>query len=542
MAMFELLLPDSDRMSVVSVSFADGNQRIVLELETTACDSACPLCHQKTTRVHSWYRRYLADLPWAGIPVALWLKVRRFFCCNAHCARVIFCERLPGVATAWARRTGRLAEALRRIGLALGGAAGARLAAALKMKAGIDLILTLIRRGRPTKTPLPRVLGVDDWALRKGQRYGTILVDLERSEIVDLLADRSAETLTAWLQVHPGVEIVTRDRSQTYADAIKAGAPAAIQVADRWHLLKNLTELVFKILQQEHSFIQKRLVSTAKQCAGDMVLSEAVLSAGSDRLTASQQRHKAAIALARQLHRQGWTQKAIAYHLSLHPKTIRRYLQASMPEVTRRRKKHLLLTPYKDYLLKRWNEGCHNATQLFREIQPLGYPGEVTIVRDYARQLRRASGLPPGVRSRDGRHLASDPTERAPSLRTLAWFIVQQPTRCTVEAERLLARLSADHPKLAMTIRLARAFVAMVRQRQPEQLDAWLIQASESGFRNWQHFAAGLRQDEAAVRAALTHTWSNGPTEGHVNRLKAMKRAMYGRANLDLLRLRLVEA
>ena len=540
--MFELLVPDSDRMNVVSVAVVGKNERIVVELEANASDSVCPLCHQKTTRVHSWYRRALADLPWADIPVTISLKVRRFFCSNVDCTRMIFCERLPSVATAWARRTERLAETQRRIGLALGGAAGARLAAALKMQVGIDLMLGLIRRHHPTKTPGPRVLGVDDWALRKGQRYGTILVDLERGTIVDLLADRSASRLTTWLQTHPGVEIVTRDRSQTYADAIQAGAPAAIQIADRWHLLKNLSEVVFKILQQEHSVIQQRLEFAAKRGAGHPELTEAVLSAGSEQLTPSQQRRKAGIALARQLHRQGWTQKAIAYRLNVHPKTIQRYLRTSTPNVTRRRKKRLLLTPYKNYLLQRWNEGCHNATQLFREIRLQGYLGAVTIVRDFVQQLRRASGLPPGVRSRDGRHLDEDPTRRPPSLRTIAWLIVQPPERWTAETEKRLAQLSADHPKLAVTIRLARAFAAMVRQRQPEQLDAWLRQASDCSFRSWRNFAAGLRQDEAAVRAALAYSWSNGPTEGHVNRLKAVKRAMYGRAKLDLLRQRLVAA
>ena len=540
--MLELLIPDSDRMHVVGISVAEGNEHIVVELEANSHETTCPLCHQKTTKVHSWYRRSLADLPWADVPVSISLKVRRFFCCNADCARLIFCERLPKVAPAWARRTERLAEAQRGIGLALGGAAGARLAAALKMQAGIDLVLTLIRRGCPTVASAPRVLGVDDWALRKGQRYGTILVDLERGTIVDLLADRSAETLTEWLKTHPGVEIVTRDRSQTYAEAIQAGAPAAVQVADRWHLLKNLSEVVFKILQQEHSVIQQRLEFAAKRGAGHPELTETVLSIGSDQLTPSQQRRQAGIALARQLHRQGWTQKAIAARLNVHPKTIRRYLCAATPDVIRRRRKRLLLTPYKRYLLRRWNEGCHNATQLFREIQLQGYPGQVSIVRDFAQRLRRASGLPPGVRSRDGRHLGNDPTERPPSLRALAWSIIQPPERWTAATEKLLVQISADHPKLATTIRLARMFAAMVRQRQPEQLDTWLRQAGESGFRSWRTFAAGLRQDKAAVSAALVYAWSNGPTEGHVNRLKAVKRAMYGRAKLDLLRQRLVAA
>lgn len=159
-----------------------------------------------------------------------------------------------------------MAKAQRAIALALGGAAGARLASALVMKAGIDLLLNLVRRRGGLEQATPRVLGVDDWAKRKGQNYGTILVDLERREIVDLLADRTAETLIEWLRKHPGIEIVTRDRSQTYADAIQQGAPDAVQIADRWHLLKNLTDAVFKILQQEYKTIKKLLEPFYTRC------------------------------------------------------------------------------------------------------------------------------------------------------------------------------------------------------------------------------------------------------------------------------------
>jgi transposase len=169
-----------------------------------ADQSTCPVCNQKTSKVHSRYNRHLADLPWADVPVSICLEVRRFFCQNDNCPRVIFRERLPGVVMPWARRTESLAKAQRAIGLALGGAAGTRLSALLMMKAGIDLLLSLIRRIAHSERPSPRVLGVDDWAKRHGQSYGTILVDLERGEIVDLLADRTAETLTQWLSERPG--------------------------------------------------------------------------------------------------------------------------------------------------------------------------------------------------------------------------------------------------------------------------------------------------------------------------------------------------
>jgi transposase len=198
------------------------------------------------------------------------------------------------------------------------------------------------------------------------------------------------------------------------------------------------------------------------------------------------------------------------------------------------------LDAFKPYILKRWNEGCHNATQLFREIQPQGYAGKITIVRDFAHQLRHASGLPPGTRYQGGKVLDTDPTRRPPTPRSLAWSIVRRPDERFEDDELLLEQLSEGYPKLERTINLAREFAATIRQRQVDNLDSLLERADESGYQTWRNFAAGLCQDYAAVRAALQLNWSNGPTEGHVNRLKCLKRQMYGRAKDDLLRKRII--
>lgn len=541
--MFELLFPDSEQVRCDGISVREEDRQIFLDLAANADDAACPLCNKKSRKVHSRYRRHLADLPWADVPVSISLQARRFFCPNDNCPRVIFCERLPGVVAPWARRTERLARAQRAIGLALGGAAGARLSAILMMKAGIDLLLNLIRRMGKLEKPPPRVLGVDDWAKRRGHSYGTILVDLERGEIVDLLADRTGETLAAWLKERPDIEIVTRDRSPTYAEAIQEGAPQAVQVADRWHLLKNLSDTVFKILQQEYVVIKQQLTQlaeTEQQADGLAELVQCLLSDSMDELTPAEQRRKERIESTRKLSRHGWTQKDIARHLNIHPKTVRRYLRTAVPEARRHDRGTGVLDPFKEYILNRWNEGCHNAAQLFREIQRRGFPGKASTVRDFVRQLRRASGLPPGVRCQNGRLLDTNVMKRPPTLRALTWLIVKQQDKRSEEDEEVLVHMSAGQPKLVTTIELAQEFAAIVRQRQPEKLEEWLKQASDSGYQAWRNFAARLQQDCEAIRAALLYSWSNGPTEGHINRLKCLKREMYGRAKLDLLRERLV--
>jgi transposase len=531
-------------------------------MEALPTTAQCPKCLQVSIRIHSRYRRKLADLPWANIPVRTEISVRRFFCDNPECARRIFSERLTTIAAPWARRTQRLADTQRQIGLAAGGSAGASLCQALGCPAEVDLLLNLVRTLTLPQSLTPLVLGVDDWAKRKGQSYGTILVDHERKCVVDLLDDRSPETLAKWLRSHPGVAIVTRDRAESYAQGIREGAPEALQVADRWHLLKNLTEAVTKIFHDHQSAIQHQLRSVAASVGstdgahpGEPATKAAQIEAipganatatpapvdeSPKSLTAAADRRGQRAAEAHALRQKGWKVKAIARQLNCHPKTISRYLRRQLPLLPRRTTRSTKLDAFKGYLLERWNDGCHNASQLFREIEAKDYAGSITLVRTFAVALRCASGLAPSSRQLGGRIIARDEIRRPPTCRHLAWLTAQSTNRLGEGDQQTLSLVSDINPTLKTTVELAQQISMMVCKHQPDGFDQWLDQAAQTGISALRSFANGLRNDYAAVRAALTLIWSNGRTEGFVNRLKAVKRQSYGRAKLDLLRCRML--
>ena len=515
-----------------------------ITIATSSCQhsASCPECGVLSQHVHSHHSRALSDLPWQGRPVTLRVQARRFRCRNPSCTRQTFAECLADVATRSARRTGRLGDLQCHLGLALGGEAGARLAERLAMPTSADTLLRLVcKAGTGAEPPpTPRVLAVDDWAWRRGHYYGTILVDLERNTVVDLLPDRQADTLAGWLRQHPGIEIVARDRAGAYADGVRQGAPDAVQVTDRWHLLRNLGDAVRSVIDCQHAAVRRAARQASEQAAALPATAPVAEpdspkpSAAAKRSQASRARRHARYEEAARLRAAGASISRIAAQLGADRKTVRRWLRAGGAPLWRKPPRVSVLAPYRDRLERRWTEGCRNAALLWQELVDLGFPGRPGTVRSWAGQRRRSE--PQTSVGRSGAGVAS---EQPLSARQIARVLMAD-TAALPEAEQaFISCLLAQVPGLADGIAVAKRLNKLLRHESREKLGGVLDAAVGTPL---EEFAASLRRDLAAVQAALDLPWTTSPAEGQINRIKMLKRTMYGRAGFPLLRARVLHA
>jgi len=525
--------------------FRTDRSSITAVMASRSTNASCPLCGIPSSRVHSRYVRILADLPWHDVAVFVHLTVQRFFCETAGCARRIFAERLPGIVAPYARRTARLSEALEFIGFVLGGEAGARVLRRLAMCGSPDTLLRAVRRATLPEPAIPRILGVDDFAFRRGRRYGTLLVDLERRCRVDLLPDRTAETLASWLRERPGVEIIARDRAGAYADGIAQGAPQAVQVADRFHLAKNLGDTLYDLFnrQRRHLPMVTRRSPLGAVREGDgqettggaspLATSQAQKQGQCKRRDQRLERYQHLMAL----RERGASVQEAAHRVGIGKRTANRWIAAGrFPERKIRQRTASTIDTYTDYIQRRWDEGCRNRTQIWREICEQGYEGSYPSVYQYLVRVQAGAVTPAGAT------LAPGAARRRLSPRQAVWLLLRPEDTLDADDCTLLAELQHVCKDAAAAHPLAQDFLALLRERKHDEFDHWVTAAQESGLPELERFALGLRRDAAAVRAALSVEHSNGQTEGQVNRLKVIKRAMYGRGNFDLLRQRVLHA
>jgi transposase len=525
------LLPHLAGLLVDRVISAAGG--VVIEARCGSAGAACPACGAWSSQVHSGYARTVADGPAGGLPVLIRLRVRRFFCGNASCAAVTFAEQADGLTGRYLRRSLPLRGLLAQIGLVLAGRAGARLAAILAVPVHRTTLLRLVAElPEPVISAAPEVTGIDDFAFKRGRVYGTVLVDVATGKAVDLLPDREAATVAAWLAAHPGAKVICRDRAGGYADAARQGAPEAIQVADRWHLWHNLGEYVEKAVAAHRGCLtpssdarKDDRPGTAGPPAGAEGLRDVC---GRERRLVARtgDRHAAVHSLLAAGH----SERAAAQILSLSRGTVHRYAAAAtvgelLGKATSR---HSKLDRYKPYLRKRWNEGITSAAALHAELQAKGWQGSVQAVQRYVRPFRAMTAAPP-------------PGPVVPATRQITRWLLTRPAVLNDDEQALLAAVLRTCPHLNALAGHVRSFAEMMGRRQGQQeLEGWLTQIEAGDLPELRSFANGIRRDQQAVTAGLTLPYSSAAVEGTVTKIKMLKRQTYGRASFNLLRKRVI--
>lgn len=506
-------------------------------------EAACPACATVSRQVHGGYERRLADLPTGGRPVEIRVWMQRFCCTHAGCPRRTFVTQIDGLTSRSCRRSLSLQRMLTDIAVFLAGRPGARLAARFRIAVSRSSMLRLL-----SSVPLPAVaavgeVGIDDFAFRRGQNYGTLVIDMDSHHPIDVLPDRSTETTRDWLSEHLPITLICRDRAGAYAEAARTGAPDAVQVADRWHLWHNLAETIEKIVRRNRGTLAEP--ATAPMTDGDnakpsderddeLLATQRVTDDGTAAVvvpgrlvTRTMERHAAVHALLDA----GRSLSAVSRELHLDLHTVRRFARAAEVEDLlgkARQRRDSVLDEFKPYLHQRWNEGVTNAETLTQEIVALGYRGSDKTVRRYLHPLR-AAGAP-----------APSPVPLPPTVRQVTGWLTRRPEDLADTDTTALQGITARCPALAATYDLVREFAKMLTQRHGEQLGNWMDRVEAEGEPELRAFTASLRRDLDAVTAGLTLPQSSGAVEGNVTRVKAIKRQMYGRAGFDLLRRRVL--
>lgn len=485
----------------------------------------CPECGSHSSRIHSYYYRQVKDLPVFGKGVIMKLKSRKFYCDNDVCCRKIFVERFPIHFSLYQRVTDRLREKLLKVALLMGGNPGAVLCQTLNIETSSSSLIRYIHKEKTNQPLSPTHIGIDDWAYKKGHTYGTAIVDLKKRSVIDLLPDRESCSVEKWLADHPGIKVVTRDRFSNYSKGVSMGAPTCKQVADRWHLLKNLGDAVKKLLERKRQELRRaevaRISKRQKKNPAETTFILEAKESPSKRMAQMQEIKK--------LIASGVGIRTIAQTIGMSRNTVRKYIHLDEPPNKKRPGSEIL--KYADYFKRRIQEVPNIETiQLWREIKNKGYKGSRSVVYEFLKMYTRSKNKAP---------IQYIPQQSwTPSKVSL--LLYRDEDELSMGDRQLIHKLKKKSPDIEIAHQLVQRFKLLMLKKSGNLLKGWINQAMKCPIHELRAFSKGLLTDFKAIKNAFSLKWSNGPVEGQINKLKTIKRQMYGRAGFSLLRKRII--
>jgi transposase len=521
----ELMFGGSEIFEVITAEKEDG--KVLIYVRSKQSGSFCPNCNELSSRIHSYYTRRIMDLPMVGTQTWLILNARKFYCLNVNCIRKVFAERFSEHIVARKTVTKRVNEKLLKIASLMGGNGGVRICQLMNMPTSSSTLIRLIHQQPLEQSTVPKVLGIDDWAFKKGSRYGTIIVDLEKRKIIDLLPDRETVSVEGWLKAHPGVEIVSRDRYSNFANGVKNASPSIKHVADRWHLLKNLGDAMQKALDRNVVSLKAARQRKSIQAHNEIQLKPFVRKENeiTENGVIAKKFHQ-----VKQMLLDGNSIKKIARDTGVTRITIRKWKSFDfLPPKRSSRMTNMHL--YDEAISKMLDENPWIETkEVLEKITEMGYNGSTTMCYENVRKLRG------GKINNTANQLAT--VFWVPPKASNLFYIDRR--RLSKEEKLFINTLCTESKEIKRAAKLIRQFKTMLKKKDGSMLNAWIKNAISSNVKEIKGFAKGLLSDFEAIENGVKLPWSNGPVEGLVNKLKIIKRQMYGKASFELLRKRLV--
>jgi transposase len=501
---------------------------IEIFLSTNNTNSFCPICGKSTNSIHSTYIRTIIDLPIVNNRLILIIQSKRYHCKNENCYRKIFCERLVNFAKVYARRTDRLEFILVKVAVLVSSVSGSKLSDYLNVNVSNSTILRIVRKIDVKINENAKIIAIDDWAYKKNNTYGTIICDHETHNVIDIFEGRSSEDLENWLYNFDHIEIITRDGSLTYKSAVDKFDTNIIQIGDRFHIVSNLLKYLIEYVKNNFptKIIYKKTTANEEEITVSLHEKE-----NNNELNFKKKAKLELIRKVKSLHKDRISGIEIAKILKINKKTVYKYIEGNENVLINYNMTKPRLCKAESYsnIINEMLKQNKNKKAIFDEITQLGFDGTYSSLANYIRNNRD--------------YINTNKTNSNPKENTITDVITQQEVINKIwnsesfddDYEDILSKKSHQYLKVRDIVE---EFRLMIKNKSVEKLDDWINKVLSTNIKEFKSFVNGLLKDISAVKNAIIYHYSNGLAEGHINRLKVIKRIMYGRANLDLLKIK----